>query len=167
VFERDTAPDARFQGYSLGMKGNAGIPVLRQLGIFDQLRTEMMPVSNFVFCDQKGNALLERPSSTDDKNLNLRIKRSVLREGLRSAAPDIQINYGMECTGYEQTADGVEVRFRNCQTGRADFVVATDGVGSALRQQLVGGAKRYLGLTCAVGEANIDTASAASWWLFS
>jgi len=156
IYERDTAPDARFQGYSLGMKGDAGIPVLRQLGVFERLQADMMPVRNFVFCDQKGNPLLELPSSTDDKNLNLRIKRSLLKAGLRAAAPDVTINYGMECTGYKNTDRGIDLQFRNGQTVRVDYVVAADGVGSVLRQQLVGDGKRYLGLTCVVGEATLD-----------
>src|SRR5215471_3097163 len=134
LYERDTAADARFQGYSLGMKGDAGIPVLRQLGLFDRLQADMMPVRNFVFCDQKGDALLELPSSTDDKNLNLRIKRSLLKAGLRAAAPDVTINYGMDCSGYRSTDGGVGVQFRNGHTADADYVVAADGVGSALRQ---------------------------------
>src|SRR5215471_2147150 len=156
LYERDTAPDARFQGYSLGMKGDAGIPVLRQLAIFDRLQADLMPVRNFVFCDQRGHALLELPSGTDDKHLNLRIKRSLLKAGLRAAAPDVTINYGMECSGYRTSDGGVEVQFRNGHTADADYVVAADGVGSALRQQLIGDAKRYLGLSCVVGEAKLD-----------
>ncbi len=156
LYERDTSSDARFQGYSLGMKGDAGIPVLRQLGIFDRLRADMMPVHNFVFCDQKGTPLLELPSSTDDQNLNLRVKRSLLKAGLRAAAPDVTINHGMECTGYRNIDGGIDVHFRNGQTVHADYLVAADGVGSALRQQLVGDTKRYLGLSCVVGEASID-----------
>src|SRR5215471_2097206 len=137
LYERDTAPDARFQGYSLGMKGDAGIPVLRQLGVFDMLRADMLPVRNFVFCDQKGNSLLELPSSTDDKHLNLRVKRSALRDGLRAAAPGVTINYGMKCSGFRNTDGGIDLFFENGQTVRADYVVAADGVGSTLRQQLV------------------------------
>ena len=156
LYERDTAPDARFQGYSLGMKGDAGIPVLRQLGVFDRLRADMMPVRNFVFCDQKGNSLLELPRSTDDKNLNLRVKRSVLRDGLRAAARGVNINYGLECSGYRNTDDRIGVLFKNGQTVQADYVVAADGVVSALRQQLIGDGKRYLGLSRVVGHAEVE-----------
>jgi len=156
LYERDASPDARFQGYSLGMKANGGIPVLRQLGLFDKMRTDMLPVSNFVFCDQKGTPLLELPSSSDDKNLNLRVKRSALKAALRGAAPDVPIHYGMECTYYTQSESGVSLRFGNGQSVQSDYVVAADGVGSALRQQLVGDSKRYLGLTCVVGQVAIQ-----------
>jgi salicylate hydroxylase len=156
LYERDTGADARFQGYSLGMKANGGIPVLRELGLFDGMRADMLPVSNFVFCDQKGTPLLELPSSSDDKNLNLRIKRSALKAALRSGAPDVPIHYGMDCTAYRQSASAVELHFSNGQSFQADYALAADGVGSTLRQQLVGDAKRYLGLSCIVGQAPID-----------
>jgi 2-polyprenyl-6-methoxyphenol hydroxylase-like FAD-dependent oxidoreductase len=118
-----------------------------------------LPVSNFVFCDQKGTPLLELPSSSDDENLNLRVKRSVLKVALRGAAPDVPIHYGMECTDYTQSESDVSLWFRNGQSVQADYVVAADGVGSALRQQLVGDSKRYLGLTC-VGRSGFDPAAA-------
>lgn len=63
------------------MNADASIPVLRQLGVFDRVRPNMVPGSNFVFCDQNGNRLLELPSSTDDKHLNLRFERSLLKAG--------------------------------------------------------------------------------------
>jgi salicylate hydroxylase len=154
LYERDTVTAPRFQGYSLGMKGEYGISVLRQLGIFEQLRADMVPITNFVFCDQKGQALLELPEGSE-KHLNLRVRRDRLKEALRAAAPDVKINYGMDCTGYVQTPDAIEVLFRNGQTVQADYVVAADGVGSALRQQFVADNKRYLGLTSIVGEAPI------------
>lgn len=155
LYERDADAASRFQGYSLGLKGEGGLPVLRQLGLFEELRPYMQPITNFIFCDQQGHALLQLPSSGDDKHQTLRVKRSRLREVLRSAAPQVKINFGMQCTGYEQTADAIDVHFSNGQTVRADYVVATDGVGSTLRQQMVGDSKRYLGLTCIVSEAPI------------
>src|SRR5262249_45317340 len=138
------------------MKANGGIPVLRELGLFDGLRADMLPVSNFVFCDQHGTRLLELPSGSDDKNLNLRIQRSALKAALRSGAPDVPLDFGMACTGYQQTSTDVEVQFANGTSERFDYVVATDGVGSALRQQLIGDQKRYLGLSCVVGHAPIE-----------
>jgi 2-polyprenyl-6-methoxyphenol hydroxylase-like FAD-dependent oxidoreductase len=115
----------------------------------------MTPVANFIFCDQKGRRLLELPASADDKNPTVRIKRSELKAALRSGAPEVPIRYGMQATGYQPTSSGVEVRFSNGQTVSADYVVAADGVGSAVRQQLVGDSKRYLGLTSIVGSAPI------------
>src|SRR5262249_8001556 len=137
-------------------KGEGGIPVLRKLGIFDTLRPDMSPVSNFIFCDQHGTPLLELAASTDDKNMTVRVQRRRLKAALRAAAPDVELRYGMEATGYRQTEEAIEVQFRNGQTIKADYVVAADGVGSALRQQLVGDKKRYLGLTCIVGSAPIE-----------
>jgi 2-polyprenyl-6-methoxyphenol hydroxylase-like FAD-dependent oxidoreductase len=50
----------------------------------------------------------------------------------------------------------VDVFFQNGQTVQADCVVAADGVGSALRQQLVGDTKQCLGLSCVVGHAEVE-----------
>jgi 2-polyprenyl-6-methoxyphenol hydroxylase-like FAD-dependent oxidoreductase len=74
---------------------------------------------------------------------------------LRAAALDVPIHFEAECVGYRQTDDGIEIQFCDGQTVRADYAVAVDGVGSALRQQFVGDAKNYLGLTSIVGDAPI------------
>jgi salicylate hydroxylase len=153
LYERDATN--RAQGYSLGLKGDAGILALRRLGLFEQLRPFMTPITNFVFCNQRGHPLLELPSGGDDRRLTMRVKRAQLKVALRAAASDAPIHFGAECIGYRQTSDSIEVQFRDGQTVRADYAVAADGVGSAVRQRFVGGAKRYLGLTAMVGDAPI------------
>ncbi len=155
LYERDEDATSRAQGYSLGLKGESGILALRQLGLFEQIRPSMVPITNFVFCNQRGHPLLELPSAGDDKHLTMRVKRALLKEALRAAALDVPIHFGAECVGYWQTGDGIEIQFRVGQTVRADYAVAADGVGSDLRQQFVGDAKHYLGLTAIVGEAPI------------
>lgn len=156
VFERDAAPDSRPQGYSLGLKRELGIPVLRRLGLFEQLRPSLTPVTNFVFVDQRGRHLLELPNSgNDNKHLTLRVRRDRLKAALRSAAPDVTIHYGAECVGYRHVGERIEVQLRSGEAVQADYVVAADGVGSALRQQVIGDPKRYLGLSAIVGEAPI------------
>src|SRR5436190_910400 len=75
LYERDASPAARPEGYSLGLRGDAGLLVLKRLGLYEQVS--------------------------------------------------------------------------------ADAVVAADGVGSAVRAQMIGDPRRYLGLTSIVGDAPI------------
>jgi 2-polyprenyl-6-methoxyphenol hydroxylase-like FAD-dependent oxidoreductase len=56
VYERDNALDSRFQGYSLGIKGDTGILALRRLGLFEHLRLSMTPTTNFVFLTLHGGS---------------------------------------------------------------------------------------------------------------
>lgn len=60
------------------MKGDTGLPALRELGLDDRVfEGDTVRVTDFVFTDQRGRALLElRPSSEDDKNLTVRVQRA-------------------------------------------------------------------------------------------
>src|SRR5262249_31687428 len=54
---------------------------------------------------------------------------------------------GMLAKGFRQHEQGVEVCFENGHTASVDYLIASDGVASAIRQQMLGDQKRYLGLS--------------------
>jgi len=64
VYERDQSLTSRPQGYSLGLKGDLGLAVLKTLGLYEQLaQEELVTIPNFVFCNQRGQHLLELPAT--------------------------------------------------------------------------------------------------------
>jgi 2-polyprenyl-6-methoxyphenol hydroxylase-like FAD-dependent oxidoreductase len=147
LYERDLSPTSRSQGYSLGLKGDGAIPVLKAIGLYDQIALQVVTIQNFVFCDQRGQVLLELSATTDETRLTQRVKRSVLKTILLEGIGETPIYSNMLATGFRQNDRGVEVNFENGQTAQVDYLVACDGVVSAIRQQMIGDQKRYLGLT--------------------
>jgi salicylate hydroxylase len=145
IYERELRPDSRFEGYSLGLRGDTGLKALKSLGIYEQLTSQAMPVKNFVFCDQKGDVLLELPATGN--RITQRVKRRILKNTLLGEIGDPPILHGMFAKGYRQYDRGVEVQFENGQTASADYLIACDGAGSVIRRQMEGDQKHYLDLT--------------------
>jgi len=60
-----------------------------------------------------------------------------LAAGVRRAAPDA-IRLGKRCTGLDQDAHGVTLRFADGTTARSDIAIGADGVHSVVREALFG-----------------------------
>src|SRR5262245_39778029 len=157
VFERTRPGDARSQGASLGLKGDAGWRVLEDLGIRAPLEPDARPIRSFLFADAHGRRLMALPASDRPDRMTVRVRRAELLGVLREAAGgDAAIESMRRATGIALLDDGAEVAFDDGSTIRADHVLAADGVHSAIRATLVGDARLYLGLTSLVGDAPID-----------
>ena len=85
------------------------------------------------------------------------ITRAAVHEGLAAALPEsVEVVLGQAVESVEQHADGVVVRTAIGGL-RADLAIAADGLGSGVRQQLVGDvALRSSGTTCWRGLADLD-----------
>ena len=68
----------------------------------------------------------------------LMISREALSNVLASFVDDSAIHLGMKVTGFEESADGVEVRFADGSSAQADVLVGADGLRSAVRAQILG-----------------------------
>ena len=99
VYERDQSLASRPQGYSLGLKGDAGLAVLKTLGLYEQIASEVATITNFVFCNQRGQRLLELRATGDEKHLTQRVQRLALKAALLEAVGPIPVQYGRHCTG--------------------------------------------------------------------
>jgi salicylate hydroxylase len=152
LYERAEDPAGTSHGYSLGLKGDAGLAVLKTLGLYDSVVAGAVTVHNFVFCNQRGQHLLELPSASDERRVTRRINRQDLKAALRAATADTPIHFGMRCVGYRQNGV-IEAEFYDGDSVEVDYLVACDGAASAVRQQMLGDGKRYLGLTAVVGDA--------------
>jgi 2-polyprenyl-6-methoxyphenol hydroxylase-like FAD-dependent oxidoreductase len=159
VCERDPSAFSRPQGYAIGIKGDTGVPALRELDLEQRVfEGDTVRVTDFVFTDQRGRSLLElRPARDDDRNLTLRIQRTQLKNALLEAVGDgAGLRYGHGCTGIEAVGDRVTAILDDNRRIEADYLVGCDGVASAVRAQIVGDAPRFLGLTAIYGDAPIQ-----------
>jgi 2-polyprenyl-6-methoxyphenol hydroxylase-like FAD-dependent oxidoreductase len=158
VYERDESAFSRPQGYALGIRGETGLRALRELGIVEQVfQGDSVRVTDFVFTDQRGRALLElRPPKDDEKRFVVRVQRRQLKSALLEAAGTAEVRYGWSCIGYEATDGGVAALFADGRRVKADYLIGCDGVASALRAQMIGDAPRFLGLTAIYGDARIQ-----------
>src|SRR5499433_3385175 len=101
LYERDQSVTSRPQGYSLGLRGDAGLAVLKTLGLYQSLRDDMVTVKAFVFCTQRGQHVLELSATANEKRLTQRVKRQALKTALLDAIPPTAIHWGQECAGYQ------------------------------------------------------------------
>src|SRR5262249_16467828 len=77
------------------------------------------------------------------------IHRSDLHKILSSAVPAASIEAGKRCVNVEMLRDGVGLTFQDSSKAEADILVGCDGIRSAVRQNVFGGAgPRYAGHLC-------------------
>jgi salicylate hydroxylase len=159
IYESDAGGFSRRQGYDLGLKGDSGLRVLTSLGLRDKVLTDnAVKVTNFVFTNQAGKELLALPAR-DEERLTYRVEREHLKKVLLGALDQIHIHYGKKCVGYEQSNGKITAVFDNNESVMTDYLIAGDGVASAIRAQMIGDEKQYLGLGAIVGFAPIEIES--------
>lgn len=134
VFERDSALDARRQGYRLHIdsRGDQALrdvlpPHLHELflatsgqprnatTIYD---SQLIPVTEFVLDDGEVQ-----------RNVNRFTLRQILFEGLDN------VHFGKEFVGYETQPNGVVAHFADGTQARGAVLVGADGVNSPVRRQ--------------------------------
>lgn len=125
-------------GAGLSIWANA-IKVLRKLGLADAVISAGSKIERGQICTAGGRILsLSEPGELERLfgEPTVAIHRADLHEILLSALPADTVRMGAKCTGFEQEAESVRVRFAGGHTDRADFVVGADGIHSAIRRQL-------------------------------
>jgi 2-polyprenyl-6-methoxyphenol hydroxylase-like FAD-dependent oxidoreductase len=144
VFERDTAAGSR-SGYRLTLDADGGNaleaclpPPLYELYLRASHRTPARPDVSVVIDDQCRELTTaphigppndgERPHTAIDR----RVFRQILSSGL-----DGVVHYEAAATGYTIAGDRVELALADGGRATGDVLVAADGVGSAIRRQLL------------------------------
>lgn len=153
IFERDAEPAQRRKGYAIGLKGDAGLAVLSRLGLREEVLTDAQKVTNFVITDRRGRTLLGLPSGSDGPRQTYRVQRDHLQSALAAAVTMTPVQYGFQALGYEAIDTGCRAVFTGGRHVDGDVVIAADGVGSALRRQLVDDSPHFLGLSAITGDA--------------
>ncbi len=90
------------------------------------------------------------------------MQRLHLKEVLLEAAELRHVTFGARCLGYVHANGRVIAAFEDKSQVEADYLIACDGAGSAIRQQLVGDHQRYLGLVSIHAEAPVEIDQSAS-----
>lgn len=79
----------------------------------------------------------------------LTLSRPVLHDILRSGTVKSTLISGKKCTGYKQDESKIKIQFSDGSVEEADYVIAADGIHSAIRKQLLPESReRYSGQTC-------------------
>lgn len=143
VHERDTALDARPQGYRLHLDPRGVAALHRALpaplaALLDATAGVPRPMS--VVFDHRMNRLA---AFTADDAPHRAVDRLTLREILYDGLADV-VTFGREMVGYETRADGrVVACFADGTREAGDVLVGADGVHSAVRRQLLPHARVY------------------------
>jgi 2-polyprenyl-6-methoxyphenol hydroxylase-like FAD-dependent oxidoreductase len=127
-------------GAGLSLSANA-LRALQTLGLYEAVVTEARPINRLDLLDQRGNIL----QTTDFTKFSRRYRhlamvvlhRGDLHKALLSAIPDGTIRTGMRCVHARDTDNNrVALGFDNGTVIEAEFVLACDGIHSAVRKAL-------------------------------
>jgi 2-polyprenyl-6-methoxyphenol hydroxylase-like FAD-dependent oxidoreductase len=151
VFERDASPHARPQGYSISLKDPGGLVPLRRLGLYDEVRKHSSVVETFTFLAQDGSELMTLREDPASPQVPLRVPRKELRDILLRDVAE-HLVFGEACIHYEMQGPKVAVTFASGNHVFADLVVACDGANSAIRKQMIGDSRIYLGISSINGQ---------------
>lgn len=139
VFERDSDPHARPQGWAIALHTmlddfHASMP--DDLTNFEQvnhLRPLTLPAEIAMYTEGDDRKFGGRDDGTGKF---VRAKRDVLRNWLSS---HIEVQYGKKAARIEEKDDEVVVHFDDGTSARGDVVVGADGVHSMTRRHILGG----------------------------
>lgn len=171
VFE--SAPEIKPLGAGLVIAANA-VKAYDEIGLKKKIISAGKIINVFRIKDASGRTLsktgLEKISAPPGIVNNFSIHRADLHEVLlRQLTPGtVQVN--KRCTDVTNDNSGITIRFHDGAAARADYLVACDGVHSAVRLKLLPGSfPRYAGYTCWRGVVetipeNVNMEEASESW---
>jgi 2-polyprenyl-6-methoxyphenol hydroxylase-like FAD-dependent oxidoreductase len=145
VFE--AAPEIKAVGVGVNLLPHATM-ILAQLGLEPALARAAVETAASHFYNRFGQLIYEEPLG---RRAGLgwpqfSIHRADLQQALMERAGEVEL--GRQCTGFEQDAQGVTLRFADGSSARGAAAVGCDGIHSVLRRQLFpqDGPPRYSGV---------------------
>ncbi|MFJ4650763.1 FAD-dependent oxidoreductase [Nocardia sp. NPDC088792] len=159
VHERDAALRTRDQGYRIHINpdGNAALRACLPPEVFDLVRDTSGRNTELVAAYTHRMAQVMAQTFPDPgPDFLTHVDRETFRQSLFHGLDDI-VRFGRSVAGYTITESGrVRVEFAEGGTDEGDILVGADGVGSAVRKQLLPHAEpRDLGLRCIYGRMPI------------
>ena len=165
VYERDPSPRTRNQGYRIHIdaNGNAALRTCLPAQALDRVRRTSGINGDLVasYTHQLDQVMAQTfPGITDDEITH--VDRDAFRQSLLAGLGE-SVRFGRTVAGYQITGSGrVRVEFAEGGSDEGDLLVGADGVGSAVRRQLLPHATaRDVGLRCIYGRMTIDETTAA------
>ncbi|WP_274651996.1 FAD-dependent oxidoreductase [Paenibacillus humicola] len=162
VYEQDPGVEARFQGYRIGLNPS-GFEALKsclpvRLHALLEATSGDLTGPGRLLDEQLNDIRMEgREAKTDAVEESVVIDRHVLRHLLLAGLQE-KVHFGKKLTRYETLSDGtVRVCFADSASACCDLLVGADGVGSAVRRQLVGPVEPVdTGLRGVIGRTPLD-----------
>lgn len=165
VYEQDPTPKVRNQGYRIHIdgNGNAALRTCLPAETLDLVRRTSGVNDDVVagYTHQLQQVMAQTfPGITDDVITN--VDRHTFRRGLLTGLAET-VHFGRTVAGYRVTGSGrVRVEFAEGGTDEGDLLVGADGVGSAVRRQLLPHATvKDLGFPCVYGRLTLTAATEA------
>ncbi|GBB88712.1 hypothetical protein RclHR1_15290003 [Rhizophagus clarus] len=153
IFERETGPKDRWQGYHIGFASRGirslmnCIPSSIALNLPKAIPNPVPDVEyhGASINDHEGNVLMRPPfkqfkdiyeiAEIPDRSLSMTVAyRDRLRDVLLENVP---VQWGKRCIGYEETKEGVYVNFEDGSQEFCDILVDASGVNSPVRKQKI------------------------------
>ncbi len=154
----EAAPELKPVGAGIVLAANA-IKAFEKIGIAEAILKKGRLLDAFTILDSTGKTIIKTNSSlvrAKFGNDNFTIHRADLHQVLLSFIPPENLHLNKRCVHLEQTPDKVTLYFQDGSKVEADYVLACDGIHSAIRSKLLPGVyPRYAGYTC--WRAVVDT----------
>lgn len=170
VYERDTGPWERAQGYRLhidadGVSGVSAVLPPHLLALFEATAMCALPYTTMVDGDLtiKKRIPIDTYSHTEhhiaaSMATHVNVDRAILRQILLTGLNDF-CHYGKQVVSYASDAAGVTVTLKDGEQVRGDLLVGADGIRSAVRQQRAPHAEIMdTGVRCLYGRISIGEA---------
>lgn len=153
------APALKPLGAGITLAGNA-VKALVQIGIAEQIVAAGKILQALIIKDQKGNVLTQSNAEELSRKFGVinsfSIHRGDLQNILLSQLKPGTLSTGKRLLDFNQTSSGVTLFFEDGTSTTADYLIACDGIHSAVRRKLLPQSQtRYSGYTC--WRAVIDT----------
>jgi 2-polyprenyl-6-methoxyphenol hydroxylase-like FAD-dependent oxidoreductase len=147
----EAAPEIRAVGAGLVLAANA-IKAFRKLGVDQAVMAEGRLLDAFSIKDEKGRIITQTNSLASSEKYgadNFTIHRAHLHRVLMSFLRPEEVHTNKGGVHFESRQKQVFLQFSDGSSVMADYLIAADGIHSAVRQKLAPGTTiRYAGYTC-------------------
>jgi 2-polyprenyl-6-methoxyphenol hydroxylase-like FAD-dependent oxidoreductase len=169
----EASPEPKPLGAGIALAANA-VKAFELLGIREHVLASGQPFESFAILDRRGRVITQTDHFATVEKYHVlgsfSIHRADLQRILLERLGGVPLHRGRACVGVAQTTEHVTLRFGDGSTETADYVIAADGIHSAIRRQLVPEwALRYAGYTCWRGVTGavpglVDSRRATETW---
>lgn len=143
LFEKD--PEIRTAGVGLNIWPN-GVRVLKGLGLGDRYLNDAASISRWWTLDSDGPTTSDIDVRKWARELDAPItgvRRVHLNALLASGLDADEVIFNRAAESYYQDADSITVCFTDGTTATGDLLLGTDGIGSRIRNHMLGGAPAF------------------------
>lgn len=147
----ESAPQFRPLGAGLLLAANA-MRSFQKIGIAEKIAARGRLLPRFSILDDRGKVITAADATAIGKKYgmhNFAIHRADLHEALAAELDPEQLHPGKRATGFSKNGTRTVVQFEDGSAIETDYLLAAEGIHSAIRRQLLPDSKpRYAGYTC-------------------